>query len=213
MLDAARLVFTFVRYLHTFYLMALYPPKVNDRSRSPRYSVQSPGANAVGTSASFLCGCFARILLAIDRETKTIRNAVFQTNGCGFMIAAADTIAEGLSGRKLADLHSLDEDEFCDGIEAELGRFPPERRQCLHVVLEAVRGALADHRAFLIEEFSGEKALICTCFGVSEETIAEFISAASVHSVREVTAACRAGGGCGSCRMLIQEMLDSRTSA
>ena len=174
----------------------------------PRRAGRAAGANAVGTSASFQCGCFARISLTIETEPKTIRTAAFQSNGCGFMIAAADVTAEQLTGRELTDLHSLDEEEFIGQIEAQVGQFPAERRQCSHIVLEAVRAALADHRSLLIEEFRGERALICTCFGVSEETLETFISANSPRSVHDVTAACRAGSGCGSCRMLIQEMID-----
>lgn len=188
--------------------MAIYPPKVNERFLSPRFAGCVPEANGVGTSASFQCGCFARIFLAVDSETKTIQGAGFQSNGCGFMIAAADATAERLTGTELTGLHSLDEGEFIFGIAAELGSFLPERRHCARVVLEAVRAALADYRAFVLEEFHGEKALICTCFGVSEETIDTFITANSPNSVDEVTAACRAGAGCGSCRMLIQEMID-----
>jgi NifU-like protein len=188
--------------------MAHYPPQVDERFRSPLHAGRAPGANAVGTSASFQCGCFARISLAIEAETKTIHAAMFQSNGCGFMVAAADVMAEKLAGKELTGLHSLDEDEFIESAEANLGKFPPERRRCIHVVLEAVRAALADYRALLIEEFRGEKALICTCFGVSEETIEAFVSEHRPESVDEVTVATRAGAGCGSCRMLIQDMID-----
>jgi NifU-like protein len=188
--------------------MAYYPREIAERFRSPRYAGRVSGSNAVGTSASFQCGCFARISLAIRAETKTIYAAGFQSNGCGFMIAAADVIAERLSGTELTDLHSLDENEFIEDAEADLGAFPTGRRQCIHVVLEAVRAALANYRALLVEEFRGEKAMVCTCFGVSEDTVESFISANSPDSVDEVTAACRAGAGCGSCRMLIQEMID-----
>lgn len=190
--------------------MAFYPAKVNDRFRVPRFAGRVSEANAVATSASFQCGCFALMSMAIDKEAKVIVRIGFQSNGCGFMVAAADAIAEGLIGRELADLHSMDEGEAVSSLEARFGAFPRERLQCAHVVLEAVRGALADYRALLIEEFRGEKALICTCFGVSEETIEAFISANAPGSVEEVTSACRAGGGCGSCRMLIQEMIDER---
>ncbi|MGD9563619.1 MAG: iron-sulfur cluster assembly scaffold protein [Pyrinomonadaceae bacterium] len=189
--------------------MAFYPPKINGRFRLPACSGRVPGENAVGTSASFQCGCFARISLSIESETKIIREAGFQTNGCGFMIASADVIAESLSGKELTGLHSMDEDEFLAIVESSLGRLPRERVQCAHVVLEAVRAALADHRAFVIEEFRGEKALVCTCFGISEETIEAFIAANSPDSAEEVATACRAGSGCGSCRMLIQEMIDA----
>jgi NifU-like protein len=93
---------------------------------------------------------------------------------------------------------------------AELGEFPAGRGHCPEIGLEALRAALADYRKFRIEEFSGEKALICTCFGVSEEKIEGVISELGLETVEEVGDACNAGSGCGSCRMLIQEMLDYR---
>ncbi len=192
--------------------MAVYPPKVGRCLESPRRAGTVSNANAVGTSASFECGCFVRVSLSIDPATAAVRSGGFQSNGCGFMIAAADVIAKGLEREVLTDLHSLNEAEFTGRVEAELGDFPPERRQCIHVVLEAVRAAFADHRARVIEEFRGEKALICTCFGVSEESIEAFIAEHSPETVDEVTAARRAGAGCGSCRMLIQEMIDDRES-
>jgi NifU-like protein len=148
--------------------------------------------------------------LAIDTASKTIKEAGFRSNGCGYMIAAADKIAEVIAGRELTSLHSIKEAEFAAIITEECSVFPQERERCLRTVLEALRSALADHRAYLIEEFRGEKALICTCFGISEESIEEFIISKEPGSVDEVTAACRAGAGCGSCRMLIQEMLDLR---
>lgn len=191
-----------------FYLMAFYSPGVDDRLRSARFCGLVREANAARTGASFQCGCFCRISMAVDADTKTIRRAGFRSNGCGFMIAAADTIAEVLTGRELTSLHSVEEGDFSSRIESELGPFPDGRRQCTRVVLEAVRGALADYRSRLIEEFRGEKALICTCFGVTEDTIEAFISGNLPESVEEVTAACRAGAGCGSCRILIQEMID-----
>jgi NifU-like protein len=188
--------------------MAVYPPAVNARLVSPASAGRAKGANGVGTAASFECGCFVRISLAVVDDVRTIREARFQTNGCGFMTAAADVVAVYLTGRPLTELHSADAAELEAMIHAELGEFPPARGQCTGVVLEALRLALADYRVYVIEEFSGEKALICTCFGISEETIQDYITAKMPETVAEVTTACRAGGGCGSCRMLIQEMID-----
>ncbi len=126
------------------------------------------------------------------------------------MVAVADLAAERLSDACLTDLHSMDEVEFIEFCETGLGPFPAGRSQCARVVLEAAKAALADHRAFVLEEFAGEKALICTCFGVSEDTIESLVSTGLASTVDDVTRACRAGGGCGSCRMLIQEILDQR---
>ncbi|NOT49234.1 MAG: hypothetical protein HOP17_16005 [Acidobacteria bacterium] len=190
--------------------MSKYPPEVNARFLRPRFAGRAENQNAFGTSASFECGCFARISLSIGTTRKTIDDARFQTNGCGFMIAAADVLAEYLTGCELTGLHSVAESELTDFVRGQLVDLPTARVQCVHVVLEAIRAALSDYRSYLIEEFSGEKPLICTCFGVSEETIESCISEKKPEFVEDVTAACRAGGGCGSCRMLIQEMLDAR---
>jgi NifU-like protein len=60
------------------------------------------------------------------------------------------------------------------------------------------------------DEWIGDEALICTCFFVSEHTIENEIASRGLTSVAEVTRACNAGGGCGSCHQLIQEILDTR---
>jgi NifU-like protein len=78
----------------------------------------------------------------------------------------------------------------------------------METAFSALRAAFSDHRARLIGEFTGERALVCTCFGVTEETIERYIAGGAAESVDDVSKATRAGGGCGSCRMLIQEMLD-----
>lgn len=188
--------------------MSFYPTKINQRFDAPQRAGKASGANGVGTGASFVCGAFVRFYLRIDSNTKKIEEAKFKTGGCGFAIAAADVLAARVEGRKLTELHGLEENEFRAEIEGELGEFPDARAHCLQICLDALHAAFADFRAFQIEEFAGEKALICTCFGVSEETIEKVIAANSLETVEDVTDACHAGGGCGSCQFLIQEIID-----
>ncbi len=124
------------------------------------------------------------------------------------MIAAADVLAETVQGKSLTHLHGLTDAELNANIQTTLGVFPVNRRDCLTTAIEALRAAFADHRLRQIEEYRGEKALICTCFGVTEETIEDLIAKDTLTTVEEVADVCRAVSGCGSCRMLIQEMLD-----
>ncbi len=189
--------------------MSFYPPKVQNRFDSPRKAAITDGANAFGRSASFKCGSFVSFSFEIDTETKAVTAIGFQSNGCGYMIALADLLAETLKDRQLSELHGLINDDLNSKIDKEIGLFPSGRRQCRDACIEALRTAFADFRTKQIEEFSGEKALVCTCFGVSEETIEMHLRERSVETVDEVTQICNAGGGCGSCRMLIQEMIDS----
>ncbi len=117
-------------------------------------------------------------------------------------------MTEQIVGNKLNELHGLDKSVLQTQIKTELGEFSESRRHCLDLCLETLQNAFADFRARQIEEFTGEKALICTCFGVSEETIENLIKRNLLATVEEVTDACNAGGGCGSCQPLVQEIID-----
>jgi len=185
-----------------------YPDKINELFSAPKRAGKAAETNAVGTGASFVCGSFVRIFLEIDVQTKEIRESRYKTNGCGFTIAAAEVLTEKIVGRKLTELHGVNHAEFFEEIENELGEFSGERKHCAEICFDALQAAFGDFRAFQIEEFAGEKALICTCFGISEETIQALIAETPAETVEEVGAACNAGTGCGSCRFLIQELID-----
>ena len=186
----------------------VYPEKITRRLALLHHAGSVTSSDAAGTEANFSCGCFVRFSLAIDIENSLVSDAAFSSNGCGFMLATADVLAQSVIGKRLVDLHGLAADELNSVVSGDLGAFPDDRRACADVCILGLRSAFADFRARQIEEFRGEKALICTCFGVSEETIEMYIDANSLDTVDDVTGICNAGGGCGSCRMLIQEMVD-----
>lgn len=186
--------------------MPVYPEPIASRLAALKYAGEPLDANAEGRAVNFDCGGFIAVQLQVSDDEGIVTDARFRSNGCGFMVAAADAICSSLEGASLGDLHGL------GNLDAVLfttfGVPAAGRAACFESVTDAVREAFADHRRRRIEEFSGEKALICTCFGVSEETVVRFIENARPASVEEVSDTCRAGSGCGSCRMLIQELLD-----
>lgn len=186
-----------------------YPPKISEKLQNPKNAGKIADANAVGISATFTCGAVLRFTLQIKIEDKKIQDVKFQTDGCGYLIAAANILTEKVIGRNLTDLHGLEHYEFEREIESELGGFPINRAHCLELSLSALQNALADFRAKQVEEFSGEKALICSCFGVSEETIEQAVAEKSLETVEAVSDVCNAGDGCGACRLLIQEIIDT----
>lgn len=185
-----------------------YPEKIASRLLDLRHIQKGVTANAVGTAAKFGCGSFVRFSLTIDASTSAITEIRFSSNGCGFMAAAADLLAESLIARRLTGLQGLSDIELFETITNGLGAIPRERNECIAACFQALHAALADFRASRIEEFAGEKALICTCFSVTEERIEEVIRDGSIASVDDVSAVCNAGLGCGSCRMMIEEMIE-----
>ena len=126
------------------------------------------------------------------------------------MVAAADVLSEHVTGKTLGDLHGFNDEQLRSVVDRAVGVFESGRKHCLEACFEAIHGAFADYRALQLEEFQGEKALICTCFGVTEERVEAVIHGLEDPSVQAVGDVCNAGTGCGSCRMLIEEMIDGR---
>jgi len=189
--------------------VAVYPPEII-RAIESRANVGVTGEGSTrATNASFVCGSYVELSLAIA-EADRIQSVKFRSNGCGYMVAASNALCDWLKEKLLSDLHGLNEDELMSIAASEIGEFPEPRVQCAAVVFDALRRAMASYRARRVEEFQGEKALICTCFGVSEESIVSAIEQHSLTDVEEVVEICRAGSGCGSCRMLIQELIDGQ---
>lgn len=190
--------------------MGFYPDKIGFLAASPGFAGAIDDAIAIGTSASLICGSFVRFSLSIDAVNLVISDIKYETNGCGFAVAAAETIARSLSGKPLTTLHGLESEEIFTFDELAITDFPPARRQCVEICFEAVRAALANFRASRVAGFTGGNVLVCSCFGVDEKTIERAIDENSFVTVAEVTERTNAGGGCGSCRMMIEEILDGR---
>ena len=188
--------------------MSFYPKKISEKFHAAKNVGKVSNSNAAGTSATFVCGAILRLTLRIETDTKEILDARFQTNGCGFVIASAAILTEKIIGKRLNELHGLDKQNLQSEIEGELGTIEIHRRHCFDLTFDALQNSFAAFRTSQIEEFSGERALICTCFGVSEDAIENLIKEKSLETVEEITDICNAGGGCGSCQPLIQEIID-----
>jgi NifU-like protein len=79
--------------------------------------------------------------------------------------------------------------------------------RCAALARDALLDAIRDFSNAARDDWAGDEALICTCFFVSERTIEREIQSRGLTTVAEVTKACNAGAGCGSCHQLIQEIL------
>ena len=192
-----------------FVYSMVYPPKVYKNFRSPRFGRGIACSNANGNAVSLECGTFVEFSLNIVPETKIITDVGYESNGCGYMIAAAENLAERMSGRSLTELHGLDKIELKTELTESLGAIEIERSHCVESALIALKDCLGDFRRRQVQEFVGEKALVCTCFGVSEERIEEVIKTGKADTVDRVGQLCKAGTGCGSCQFLIGEIIDS----
>lgn len=121
------------------------------------------------------------------------------------MVASSEAICAYLEGKKLADLHGFADNEILGCLATTQNKRPA----CAAASVSAAKAALADFRSRQVKEFRGENALICTCFGVTEDRIEEAIRQYHLTSVEGIGDAIKAGTGCGSCHMLIEEMIEN----
>ena len=188
--------------------MATYPEKVNSLIADLQHSCKTLHDSVRYINSNLICGSFVRFELNIHNQDQIVEAVNFQTNGCGYAIATAEILCRQIKGKKLADLGGLDSAELMENVLTRLHAVPTDRNHCLVMAFEAMLGAFAEYRRSRPISFNGDEALICTCFGIAETEIEIAIAAKELTSVDEVSAECRAGSGCGSCRMLIQEIID-----
>lgn len=186
----------------------VYPPEISKRIAVPAHAADRE-FDATGVSANFECGCVIRFGVSIDAAEGRVTAAGYKSNGCGYIIAAAEIAAATVADLPLLELKGDTAAAVQRALDDGLADVPAGRRDCIASVIQAATAAFAAHRARQVQEFRGEIALICTCFGVTEDAIREAVQDGKAASVREVGDATNAGTGCGSCQMLIREILDA----
>jgi NifU-like protein len=184
--------------------MSYYPERINEHFLNPRNVGDLPDADAVGEAGSFTCGALLRLSLKIDANAQRIADAKFRATGCGFLIASASALTETIKDLAISRAATLTESAITDWF----GEMPASKTHCALLCREALLKALANYHSAALGEWTGDEALICTCFGVSEKTIERAVGERSLRTVHEVTRACNAGGGCGSCQPLIVDILE-----
>ncbi|HNR37790.1 MAG TPA: Fe-S cluster assembly protein NifU [Acidobacteriota bacterium] len=181
-----------------------YTDKVKDHFFNPRNVGDLPGADAVGEVGSIACGDALRIYLKVD-DQKRIVDVRFKTFGCGSAIAAASALTEMVKGKTLDEAMQITNQQIADF----LGGLPPEKMHCSVMGREALEAAVANYygleRKHLEEEDEGR--IVCHCFGVTEGLIRKVVRENNLNSIEEVTNYCKAGGGCQSCHMDIEEII------
>ncbi|HYJ85108.1 MAG TPA: iron-sulfur cluster assembly scaffold protein [Pyrinomonadaceae bacterium] len=163
--------------------------------------------NYIGRSASFKCGATMRISLQVDGSQR-ISDAKFRAAGCSVLVAAASFLTERIKGMTTGKAASLVQLNYL--VNEQIGPVEPNREHCAALAGEALLSAITEYSDSIRDEWTGDEALICTCFGVSERVIEQQVRSRSLATIEEVTRACNAGAGCRSCYPLIQDIIDSR---
>jgi len=185
-----------------------YSEKVMDHYRNPRNVGKIDNADAVGIAGSLSCGDQLKIYLKI--ENGIVTDAKFQTFGCGSAVASSSILTEMIIGKSVEEVKKITNKDIAD----QLGGLPPEKMHCSVMGYEALEDALKGYDNYQdLEDLRNEpekaEKIVCTCFGITENTIWDAIKENGIKTVDEVTAYTNAGGACGKCRDLIQDIINT----
>lgn len=173
----------------------------------PKNVGEISNAEAFGHAGSLTCGAVVTMSLRLD-ESQRITEAKFKAAGCSYLVAASSYLTEQIIGKTSGEAAALGQCREKAIIE-RFSDWPPDRANCVALACEALVSAIKNYSDAIRDEWAGDEALICTCFGVSERTIEQEIQAGNLGTIADVTRACNAGGGCRSCYSLIEDILEA----
>lgn len=179
-----------------------YTEKVKEFFLHPKNVGEIENPDAVGEVGSMVCGDALKLTLRIDKEAGRIIDAKFQTFGCASAIASSSVLTEIIKGKTLDEAIRITNKDIAD----YLGGLPKEKMHCSVMGREALEAAIADYRGEKIPPEAKEE-LVCQCFEVTEEKIRRVAIENHLTTVEDITNYTKAGGGCGSCIPVIEEIL------
>ncbi len=181
-----------------------YSEKVLDHYRNPRNVGKIDDADLIGEAGSLACGDSLKLYIKLDGNV--IKDAKFQTFGCGSAVASSSILTEMIIGKTLEEAAKITNKD----IARELDGLPQEKMHCSVMGHEALEDALKGYYGEdeIEDTHAGEK-IICTCFNVTENQIWEAIKVNGLKTVEEVTNYTKAGGACGRCKGVIKDMIET----
>ncbi len=130
--------------------MALYTDKVMDYFRNPRHMGKLEDANAVGEVGNVKCGDIMTMYLKI--EDNIIKDAGFETFGCGSAIAASSMATEMIIGKTLEDALKVTNKDVVAALEG----LPAHKIHCSVLAEESIHDAIANY----VKENEGASTLV-----------------------------------------------------
>ena len=178
-----------------------YSDKVKEHFKNPKNVGAIENADAIGEAGALSCGDKLKLYLKI--EDNIIKDAKFQTFGCGSAVAASSMLTEMIIGKTVDEAKKITNKQIADALDG----LPPEKMHCSVMGREALEDALKKYTGGDIEEIQEESPVICHCFDVDEKTIVDAIINNGAKTLEDVMKITSAGSACQRCKGDIERII------
>ena len=180
-----------------------YSDKVKEHFFHPHNVGVIENPDGAGVEGSLACGDALQIMFKLGNDGR-IAEAKFQTFGCASAIATASMMTDLMLGKTIEEASKITNQDVIDALDG----LPAEKIHCSVMGQEALEAAIAYyHNGGPVDNAELIGRIVCHCFRVTESQVLAAIEEGNLKTVAEVTAACKAGAGCGSCLYDIQDLI------
>jgi len=170
-----------------------YTDKVKEYYTNPKNVGELADPDAVGEAGSLVCGDMLKIYLKIENDI--IKDATFQTFGCGSAIASSSALTEMIRGKTIEEAEKITNKDIVEF----LGGLPNEKIHCSVMGKEALEDAIAKYKGIEKSE-DVENHVICQCFNVKEQDLRNLVREKGVTDIYEASEYSNVASACGKCR-------------
>ena len=122
----------------------IYSQKVLEHVRNPQNMGEIKNPDGVATVGNPVCGDIMRLYIKIEKKDGKdyIKDAKFQTLGCGAAISTSSIITTMVKGKPLSEAEKITDQAIAEA----LGGLPKNKFHCSVLAAEALKKAIANYR-------------------------------------------------------------------
>ena len=101
-------------------------------------------ASGIGDTTNLRCGDLMKIYLKVEKrgDEEIIKDAKFETFGCGHAIAISDMMCDLVKGKTFTEALKVGYEDIAE----EIGPIPPVKVHCAKLAQAALKAAIEDYK-------------------------------------------------------------------